>query len=39
MVEALDRAWWRAYARELARAFRQEDIVLRAIAIERLSPA
>jgi len=39
MVEALDRAWWRAYARELARAFRQEDIVLRAIAIERLSAA
>jgi hypothetical protein len=36
MVEALDRAWWRTYSAELARMFKQETIVVRAIAIELL---
>jgi hypothetical protein len=36
MVETLDREWWRNYRDELARAFRQEELVLRAIAIEML---
>jgi hypothetical protein len=37
MVQALDADWWRGYARDLARAFGQQEIVVRAIAIERLS--
>ena len=36
MVDALDPVWWRSYAAELARAFRQETVVVRAIAIEML---
>jgi len=36
MVDALDRDWWRSYGADLARAFRQKTIVVRAIAIEPL---
>jgi hypothetical protein len=36
MVDPLDREWWRAYRDGLAHAFRQEDLIVRAIAIERL---
>src|SRR4051794_30579708 len=31
MVDALDREWWRAYRDDLARRFRQEALVVRAI--------
>ena len=34
MVGDLDRDWWRDYGRQLARAFRQESVVVRAIALE-----
>jgi hypothetical protein len=34
MVENLDRDWWRQYCRELAGSFRQECLIVRAIAIE-----
>ena len=37
MVETLDRDWWRGYAHELARAFRQQEVVVRALPMERLS--
>jgi hypothetical protein len=30
MVDALDRAWWEQYRRELERRFRQEQLVIRA---------
>jgi hypothetical protein len=36
MTEALDRDWWRNYRAELTRRFRQEEIVMRASAFERL---
>ena len=36
MTEQLDRAWWRRYAAELARRFRQEALVIRALAYEAL---
>jgi hypothetical protein len=36
MAEALDRDWWKAYAAELARRFRQEEILARALACEWL---
>ena len=36
MTEQLDRAWWSGYRTELERRFRQELIVIRAQAIERL---
>lgn len=36
MVESLDRRWWRGYCREVARAFRQDALVTRAIAIDML---
>jgi hypothetical protein len=36
MTEALDRAWWRAYAAELARRFEQEALVVRAMPFEAL---
>jgi hypothetical protein len=38
MVDALDRAWWQSYSAELARAFRQKTVVVRAIGIELLQP-
>jgi hypothetical protein len=34
MVDQLDRDWWRNYCRQLAVSFRQESLVVRAIAIE-----
>jgi hypothetical protein len=36
MVEQLDRDWWRGYREDLRRRFRQEDLVIRVHAIERL---
>jgi hypothetical protein len=36
MVEALDRPAWAAMARDLARRFRQDEVLVRALAIERL---
>jgi hypothetical protein len=36
MVEGLDRQWWRGSRDELARRFRQDALVVRAIAIESL---
>jgi hypothetical protein len=36
MVEALSRAWWAQYRQELERRFRQDEVVIRAIAVERL---
>lgn len=36
MVEKFDRDWWSAYRTELERAFRQDEIVVRAIACERV---
>jgi len=34
MVDRLDREWWREYCRQLAASFRQESLVVRAIAID-----
>ena len=36
MVERLDRRWWRKTRRELTRTFRQEQLIVRAHAIETL---
>jgi hypothetical protein len=36
MTQQLDRAWWRAYRQDLTARFAQEDLVIRATAIERL---
>jgi hypothetical protein len=36
MVPALDREWWASYRAELARRFRQEELVVRASLIEPL---
>jgi hypothetical protein len=36
MVDELDREWWRAYRDRLAALFRQEELVVRALPIERL---
>lgn len=36
MVEKLDRIWWRNYRGELERAFAQDEIVVRAIRLDRL---
>ena len=36
MVDALDRAWWSRYREQLAGRFRQEALVIRAMAIEAL---
>ena len=36
MAESLDREWWAAYRRELEGRFRQQELVVRAQAIERL---
>ena len=36
MVEALDRAWWRAYRDAVTRTFRQDTLVVRAIAVEMI---
>jgi len=36
MVAELDRGWWAAYRGELEQRFRQDEVVVRALAIERL---
>lgn len=36
MADALDRAWWADYRRTLEARFRQDEIVIRATATERL---
>ena len=36
MVDALDRSWWAQYRGELERRFRQQEIVVRSLAAERL---
>jgi hypothetical protein len=36
MTPKLDRAWWRDYREKLEERFRQEEIVVRATAFERL---
>jgi len=36
MADELDRPWWREYRRALEVRFRQEEIVVRARAVERL---
>lgn len=36
MVEALDRGWWSAYREQLRLRFRQEELVVRAQAVELL---
>jgi len=36
MAEELDRPWWRDYREALERRFRQQEIVVRARAVERL---
>jgi hypothetical protein len=36
MAERLERPWWREYRAELERRFRQDEVVIRASAIERL---
>ena len=36
MTEPLDRAWWAAYRAELAARFRQDEVVIRATAMEML---
>jgi len=35
MVESIDRGWWLSYRTELERKFHQQEIVVRAHAIER----
>jgi hypothetical protein len=36
VVADLDRAWWEAYRRELEARFRQDELLVRALACERL---
>lgn len=36
MVEPLDRAWWADYREQLRRRFRQDELVVRALGMERL---
>lgn len=36
LAEELERTWWKQYGEELARRFRQEEMMMRAIAVERL---
>ncbi|HYO92568.1 MAG TPA: hypothetical protein VEQ40_13070 [Pyrinomonadaceae bacterium] len=36
MTEELDRAQWKLYGQELAERFRQEELMIRAISVERL---
>ena len=37
MCDALEREWWRAFARRLAERFAQEEILVRALGVERLA--
>jgi hypothetical protein len=36
MVDALDRAWWAGYRKVLERRFAQDELMVRALATERL---
>ena len=36
MVKVLDRSWWSSYRQQLQTSFRQDEIVLRAMPIEKL---
>jgi hypothetical protein len=36
MAEELEREWWKDYGQELARRFRQEEMMIRASKVERL---
>lgn len=36
MVEALDRPWWAAYRSRLEAAFRQDELMIRALPVDRL---
>ncbi|HEX5726643.1 MAG TPA: hypothetical protein VFX98_14300 [Longimicrobiaceae bacterium] len=36
MAEHVDRFWWRLYREELAQRFRQEEVLVRSIAVESL---
>lgn len=36
MVEDLDRAWWATYRKDLERRFKQDEVVIRAQAMEQL---
>ena len=36
MADQLDRDWWRSYGEELRRRFDQDEILVRATAVERL---
>ena len=36
MDERLDRAWWSGYREDLKKRFRQEEILVRAVVVERL---
>jgi hypothetical protein len=36
MVEQVDREWWTSYRKHLEKLFRQDEIVIRAIAIEKI---
>ncbi|HEY8592209.1 MAG TPA: hypothetical protein VIL42_04995 [Sphingomicrobium sp.] len=36
IADALDRAWWDAYRRDLERRFAQDEVMIRASAAERL---
>lgn len=36
MVDTLDRAWWRGYRGTLEQRFQQDEVMLRASAVERL---
>ena len=36
MIDGLDRAWWHAYREELRRRFAQDELVVRAMDIQRL---
>ena len=36
MMDELDRAWWQGYRERLESSFRQDEIIIRIIAVERL---
>jgi hypothetical protein len=36
MVDAVDEIWWRGYRRELERRFKQDEIIVRVLAMRRL---
>lgn len=36
MVEQVDHGWWQAYRKELEQRFRQDEVLVRATAVQRL---